>query len=71
MYWIFIPAVILGTFRGILTLFEMFTPTRTLVRMMLYVLYDLIPFLVILMGYVFVFATIFISMEREGEEFIA
>ena len=69
--WFFVPALVCGTFSGTLTLFNIFVSTRNLVRTTLSVLYDLIPFLLLLFGFVFIFASIFIAMEREGEELMA
>ena len=68
--WVFIPAISLTILRGVITFFKIFEKTRYLSEISIKVLYELRPFMIVLLGQNLVFAVIFKSMEFVGEEFV-
>ena len=53
--------------RAFLTFFDLFTSTRTLVKMIVEVMYDIIPFMVIVLSSVIGFAIFFLLLEHKIE----
>ena len=66
--WFYIPAITLAVFRGMMTFFKMFEPTRYLSTISVKVFFDLIPFLLVLLGQNFVFAVVFKALDFAGED---
>jgi len=69
-YRLFIAAIVSISFRGVLTFFNLAPATQFLVKMTIYVIEDLVPFLIMLMGQNMIFAIIFVACDYMGEEFV-